>query len=94
MIYRSKTEIISVILRTAVTGAGKTKIMYDAYLSYMLVTKYIDFLMENGMLVNDKKMRIYKITEKGKRFLRMQDEINKMLSSQINNTHRSSTNMS
>ncbi len=88
VIYRSKTEIISVILRTTNRGANKTKIMYNAFLSYSLMKKYISFLMENSLLVFDEKKHQYSVTEKGRRFLRMYDEINELLNSQLNKTHK------
>jgi predicted transcriptional regulator len=84
MIYRSKTEIISVILQTTDSGASITKIMYNSYLSYSLTKKYVDFLMENKMITYDEKMHHYKTTEKGRRFTRMYGEINKMFNSKLN----------
>lgn len=84
MIYRSKTEIISGILRATDSGASITKIMYNSYLSYTLTKKYVNFLMENHMVVYDEKMHRYKTTEKGKKFTRMYEEINKMFNSKFN----------
>ena len=86
MVSRSKTQIISDILQAADIGTGMTKIMYNAFLSYSLVTKYINFLMDNGMLMYDEKTGLYRILEKGSRFLRMYDEVNKLLNSKINKT--------
>lgn len=83
MIYRSKTEIISGILHTTDSGASITKIMYRSYLSYTLTKKYVNFLMENHMVVYDEKMHRYKTTEKGKKFTRMYEEINKMFNSKF-----------
>lgn len=84
MIYRSKTEIISGILRATDSGASITKIMYNSYLSYTLTKKYVNFLMENHMVVYDEKIHRYKTTEKGKKFTRMYEEINKMFNSKFN----------
>lgn len=84
MIYRSKTEIISGILHATDSGASITKIMYNSYLSYTLTKKYVNFLMENHMVVYDEKTHRYKTTEKGKRFMRMYEEINKMFNSKFN----------
>jgi predicted transcriptional regulator len=86
MVCRSKTQIISDILQAADIGTGKTKIMYNAFLSYSLVTKYVDFLTDNGMLLYDEKTRLYRILEKGRRFLIIYDEVNKLLNSKINKT--------
>ena len=86
MIYRSRADIISVILKSSDPGASITKIMYNAYLSYALVKKYINFLKENQMVTYEEKTRFYKTTDKGKRFLRMHEEINKMFNSKLNKT--------
>ena len=40
MKYRSRTEIVSAMLRIANRGATKTRIMYGAYLSYAQVMEY------------------------------------------------------
>jgi predicted transcriptional regulator len=85
VIYRSKTEIIAVILQTVSAGSSITKIMYNAYLSYTLVRKYLGFLMENDMIRYEGKSHLYKITEKGKRFLQTYEEINKMIGSKMKN---------
>lgn len=84
MIYRSKAEIISAILQTSDSGASITRIMYSSYLSYTLTKKYVNFLMENHMVVYDEKIHLYKTTEKGKKFTRMYGEINKMFNSKLN----------
>ena len=49
MRYRSRTEIISVILDAA-NGATKTKIMYHAFLSYAQMKEYLRVLTENNYL--------------------------------------------
>ena len=84
MVNRNKTQIISDILQVADIGTSKTKIMYNAFLSYSLVTKYINFLVDNEMLMYDEKTHLYSILEKGRRFLRTCDEVNKLLNSRIN----------
>ena len=40
MKYRSRTEIVAMILEAANGGATKTKIMYNAYLSYNQVRNF------------------------------------------------------
>jgi predicted transcriptional regulator len=86
MIYRSRTEIISVILQATDSGASVTKVMYNSYLSYALTKKYIKFLKENQMVTYEEKTQLYKTTEKGKRFMRMYGEINKLFNSKLNKT--------
>ncbi len=81
MKYRSRTEISAMILDTTRTGATKTKIMYNAYLSYTLVKEYISFLQGNELIKYEKMTKQYKITEKGLKFLHSYDQILDLLSS-------------
>jgi predicted transcriptional regulator len=49
-------------------GARKTQIMYQAYLSYGLLTRYLNEVVNAGMAVcNDGKW--FRLTQKGRRFL-------------------------
>ena len=79
MKYRSRTEIIALILEAANVGVTKTKMMYSAYLSYAQVTEYIAFLSEKGLLKFDATKGTYTLTEKGLQVRRACDEINEMV---------------
>jgi len=79
MKYRSRTEIVSMILEAARSGATKTKIMYKAYLSYTQVKEYIAFLQENELLAYEQGTQLYKINEKGYKFLRSYSEISELV---------------
>ena len=48
MKYRSRTEIVSMILEAANGGATKTRIMYKAFLSYAQLKEYLSVLIENN----------------------------------------------
>ena len=50
MKYRSRTEIVSMILEAANGGATKTKIMYKAFLSYAQLKEYLSLLIENNLI--------------------------------------------
>ena len=50
MKYRSRTEIVSMILEAANGGATKTRIMYKAFLSYAQLREYLSVLIENNLL--------------------------------------------
>lgn len=51
MKYRSRTDIIGQILDAANGGGAiKTKIMYQAYLSYAQLKEYLTVLTERGLL--------------------------------------------
>lgn len=65
-----KQEIILIILSTAMNGATKTKIMYDAYLSDENVQDYLEFLLKQDLLSYDKMKGVYKATQKAASLLR------------------------
>jgi len=81
MKYRSRTEISAMILEATKTGATKTRIMYNSYLSYTLVKKYLSFLQDNKLIQYEKMTKQYMITEKGLKFLRSYDQILDLFSS-------------
>ena len=73
---RSSIEIIADMLRLG--EAGKTEIMYSVNMSYFQLQKYLNFLMERGLI---DKVRLgnpsvtYRVTNKGLRILRSIDAI-------------------
>lgn len=79
MKYRSRTEIVSTILGVVSHGASKTKIMYDAYLSYTQLTEYLSFLTENKMIKRHEGTEMYRLTEKGQKFYLKCKEIDEMI---------------
>jgi len=79
MKYRSRTEIVAMILEAARTGATKTRIMYKAYLSYTQVKEYIAFLEGNELLSYEHGTQLYKTVEKGYKFLRSYGEISELV---------------
>lgn len=86
MKYRSRTEIISMILDSVTVGTTKTKIMYKAYLSYTQLKEYLSLLEESGMIKYEDGTQVYKITEKGRKFLKLSIEIDDMVSSKPEET--------
>jgi predicted transcriptional regulator len=80
MKYRSRADIIAMILQSAMNGATKTRLMYSAYLSYAQVQEYLRFLRERQLLSFEEESQQYKLTEQGLRFLRVYDEISGILS--------------
>jgi predicted transcriptional regulator len=77
--YRSRTEIVAMILEAANGGATKTKIMYRAFLSYAQLREYLTVLIENGLLEYMEGAQMYKTTAKGLNFLKMHNEIGELL---------------
>jgi len=79
MKYRSRTEIVSMILEAANGGATKTRIMYKAFLSYAQLKEYLSVLIENNLLEYLEGVQTYKTTEKGFNLLKMHNEIGELL---------------
>jgi predicted transcriptional regulator len=63
------------ILRAANNGATKTKLMYSAYLSYVQVVDYIEFLLAQKMIQRDPQTDLYILTERGIHYLRVYEKI-------------------
>ncbi len=82
MKYRSRTEIVAMILDAANGGATKTKIMYKAFLSYAQLREYLSVLIENNLIEYIEGSQTYKTTEKGFNFLKMHNEIGELLNPQ------------
>jgi len=80
MKYRSRTEIVGNILDAANGGgATKTKIMYKAFLSYAQLKEYLSVLTENNLIEYRDGTQTFKTTEKGLNYLKMHNEIRKLL---------------
>ena len=79
---RSNIEIIADMLKVGENGAGKTKIMYGANLSYSQIQKYLGFLVSQGFI---DKMEVgnpavtYKVTDSGLKLLNTINSIIEML---------------
>jgi len=79
MRYRSRAEITAVILQSAAAGATKTRLMYKAYLSYAQIKEYLRYLQENGFVKYEEGTQHYKVTPRGRQFLRINEEINELV---------------
>ena len=82
MKYRGRTEIVSSILDAANGGATKTKIMYNAFLSYNHLKDDLYVLIKNNLIEYLDGTREFKTTEKGLNFLKMHNEIGELLQTQ------------
>jgi len=83
MKYRSRTEIVSMMLEAANGGATKTRIMYKAFLSYGQLREYLSVLIENNLIEYLEGIQSYKTTEKGLNLLKMHNEIGELLQTPI-----------
>ena len=79
---RSNIEIIAEMLKVGENGAGKTKIMYNANLSYTQIQKYLGFLLSEGF-INKMEMGnpsvTYRISESGLKLLESINSLMEML---------------
>ena len=81
MKYRSRTDIVGLILESANGGgATKTKIMYKAFLSYAQLKEYLTVLLENGLLEYEEGRQFFRTTEKGIRLLQMYNQFDEIMS--------------
>ena len=76
MKYRSRSDIVGLILDAANGGATKTKIMYKSYLSFAQLRDYLATLTEQGLIEYEEIGHLFKTTSKGLRVLQLQNEIN------------------
>ena len=70
---RGKLDIVREMLSVASVKVRKTRIMYQANLSFVQVERYLQSLLENG-LVESFDGAFYLVTPKGKEFLQMYTE--------------------
>jgi len=73
---RSSIEIIADMLRLG--EAGKTEIMYSVNMSYFQLQKYLNFLLDRGLIdkvILGNPSVTYRVTEKGLKLLRSIDAI-------------------
>jgi predicted transcriptional regulator len=80
MKYRSRTDIVGLILEAANGGATKTKIMYKAFLSYAQLKEYLTVLLQNEVLEYQDETQLFRTTEKGLRLLQMYNQFDEMMS--------------
>ena len=79
---RSNIEIIAEMLKAGENGAGKTKIMYNANLSYTQIQKYLGFLVAQGFI---DKLEVgnpavtYQVTDNGLKLLKSINNVIEML---------------
>jgi predicted transcriptional regulator len=76
--YRSRIAITADILEIAKLGSRKTRIMYQANLSFDLLQKYLELLVNQELLeVRNGPEKSYITTETGKQFLEDYHELEK-----------------
>lgn len=77
--YRRRFDILADIVHVAGTGVRKTKIMYFANLSFVLLNKYLEDALHLGFLQSSGER--YFTTRKGEAFLKRYEEFSNRYSS-------------
>jgi predicted transcriptional regulator len=75
--YRNRIEIIADILHVVSREAKKTQIMYQANLSYRLLSKYLIEVRKAYLINFERGKRRYVLTSKGMEFLERYKEYSK-----------------
>ncbi len=84
---RDSTEIISLILQSVEhQPLTRSKIMYQALLNFKQVIDYAGFLTDEGLLSYLMANRKFAITNRGKQFLELFKETNKLLTTRCDDT--------
>jgi predicted transcriptional regulator len=80
MANRSRMDIVSKILQAANgSGTTKTRVMYEAFLSYAQIQDYIAVLTQNDLLSYDLNTRTFQTTKKGLRFIEVYNQMDGMI---------------
>jgi len=58
--------------------ATKSKLMYSEFISFNQLREYLSMLVENGLMQYEEGTRTYRTTEKGIRFLHLQNKIDEV----------------
>jgi predicted transcriptional regulator len=91
--YRGRLQIIADILSVVRNGAKKTHVMYQANLSYTLLSRYLTEVLESGLVSCDNEDR-YNLTRRGKNFLDIFNEYSKrcgQIEQQLNHVNNEKT---
>jgi len=80
--HRGRMDIVAEMLEAGEEGIKKTYFMYRCNLSFRQLEIYLNLLLRNDLLRKKEGLNgegIYKITEKGYKFLKGKREIDKLL---------------
>ncbi|MEM2263457.1 MAG: winged helix-turn-helix domain-containing protein [Candidatus Bathyarchaeia archaeon] len=82
---RSRVEVIVEILREALDGANKTRLMYRCNLNFRHFNRYLGELLDAGLLERvpsnpESGLVLYKTTEKGRELLKILEKAGEFLS--------------
>src|SRR6266508_614577 len=82
---RDREEIMYEILSAAIEPATRTRLIYASFLSNNKLRQYITLLLEHRMLEVDPITKTrFKVTEEGRKFLRLYEDMTRMTTSTLN----------
>jgi len=78
---RHRLEVIACILREALNGATKTRLVYRANLNFKILSKYLDFLISRGLIEHKRTgtLNYYQTTTKGRIWLALYERMLSLL---------------
>jgi len=81
---RSHTEVICDILSEALEGTNKTRLMYHCNLNFMRFNRYLQELLDAGLVEriesNPEGMVLYKTSDKGRELVKVLRKANEFMS--------------
>jgi predicted transcriptional regulator len=81
---RNRIEVICDILSEALGGANKTRLMYHCNLNFMRFNRYLQELLDAGLIErvgsNPERIVLYKTSDKGRELIRVLRKAGEFLS--------------
>jgi predicted transcriptional regulator len=82
---RDREEIMYEVLSAAIEPATRTRLIYASFLSNTELRQYITVLLEHRMLEVDPMTKTrFKVTEEGRKFLRLYEDMTRMTTNTLN----------
>jgi predicted transcriptional regulator len=82
---RDREEIMYEVLSAAIEPATRTRLIYASFLSNTELRQYITVLLEHRMLEVDPITKTrFKVTEEGRKFLRLYEDMTRMTTNTLN----------
>jgi predicted transcriptional regulator len=79
LVNRSHADILSAILEATRNSTRPTRIMYSAMITSQQLKEYLNELVGKELVSHDPVTRTYHLTKKGKKYLRLYDNLSRDL---------------